>query len=38
MRQDLFQILTAFDLACIVLGWIIVIGGIIYACSKRDNT
>lgn len=38
MREDLFQLLTAADLAQIVLGWFIVIGGVIYACSKRDNT
>jgi hypothetical protein len=38
MRQDIFQLLTAADLAQIVLGWFIVIGCIIYIGSKRDKS
>jgi len=37
VRQDIFQLLTAADLAQIVLGWFILIAGIIYISSKGNT-
>lgn len=37
MRQDILDLLTAADLAQVVLGWLIVIGGIIYISSKGNT-
>ena len=37
MREDILHLLTAFDLASVLLGWIIIIGGVMYAVSKGDK-
>ena len=34
MREELLHLLMAIELASILLGWIIVIGGVVYAVSK----
>ena len=37
MRQDIFQLLTAADLAQIVLGWVIILVAIIFIGSKGNK-